>query len=219
MSTISDLASAGSSSAQNNAASQSISANYDLFMSMLTTQLQNQDPLDPLDSAQYTEQLVQYTQVEQQIQQNENLDQLLVQMKTQNASQFVGYIGNEVTALGDKAILADDEAKWTYVAPQDGKVQIEIKNSEGAVVYREEVDIKEGDGTYKWEGTTESGSKAADGVYSISMTMQNELNQPFEVSTNITGVVTEVDFTQGEVVLRLGDLEVPVSDITKVKQV
>ncbi|MDD7910145.1 flagellar hook capping FlgD N-terminal domain-containing protein [Pseudovibrio exalbescens] len=219
MSTISDLASAGSSSAQNNAASQSISANYDLFMSMLTTQLQNQDPLDPLDSAQYTEQLVQYTQVEQQIQQNENLDQLLVQMKTQNASQFVGYIGNEVTALGDKAILVDDEAKWTYVAPQDGKAQIEIKNSEGAVVYREEVDIKEGDGTYKWEGTTESGSKAADGVYSISMTMQNELNQPFEVSTNITGVVTEVDFTQGEVVLRLGDLEVPVSDITKVKQV
>ncbi|OKL45552.1 flagellar hook assembly protein FlgD [Pseudovibrio exalbescens] len=218
MTTIGDVSSSGTSSSQNNAATQSIGASYDLFMSMLTTQLQNQDPLDPLDASQYTEQLVNYTQVEQQILSNQNLDKLLVQLKTQNASQFVGYIGNEVTALGDTANLKDGEASWGYTAPQDGEAKIEIRNSEGGIVFKDTVDLKEGKGAYTWPGTTTSGSTAPDGQYSISIKMANPQGKEFEVSTEVTGTVTEVDFTKGEVMLKLGDLEVPVSEITKVKQ-
>ncbi|MES0870781.1 flagellar hook assembly protein FlgD [Pseudovibrio denitrificans] len=202
------------SSAQN-----SINANFDLFISLLTTQIQNQDPLEPLDSSEYTNQLVQYTMVEQQVATTEKLDEQLTQLKTQSASQFVNYIGKEVTAQSSTAQLKDDKASWNLDAVSAGKATVTIKNSEGAEVYQKEIDLVEGDNTFEWDGVATNGTKAEDGAYSIDIITKDANGEPFAVQTEVKGTVDAVDFSTGDIILHMGDLKIPVGEVTGVKGV
>src|SRR5215469_6276624 len=74
-----------------------LSANFDTFLTLLTTQLQNQDPLQPMDSNQFTQQLVQFSQVEQQINSNQNLETLISATKNQTSQSAVSYLGKSLT--------------------------------------------------------------------------------------------------------------------------
>ncbi|SFT58557.1 flagellar basal-body rod modification protein FlgD [Pseudovibrio denitrificans] len=196
-----------------------INANFNLFISLLTTQIQNQDPLEPLDSSEYTNQLVQYTMVEQQAATTEKLDEQLTQLKTQSASQFVNYIGKEVTAQSSTAQLKDDKASWNLDAVSAGKATVTIKNSEGAEVYQKEIDLKEGDNTFEWDGVATNGTKAEDGAYSIDIITKDANGEPFAVQTEVKGTVDAVDFSTGDIILHMGDLKIPVGEVTGVKGV
>src|SRR5271154_1591718 len=88
------------SSSTNNSAMQQLSGNMNTFLTLLTTQLQHQDPLSPMDSTQFTQQLVEYSQVEQQINTNTNLTNLISLQQTNSGAAAVGYLGKEVTATG-----------------------------------------------------------------------------------------------------------------------
>ncbi len=193
-----------------------INANFDLFISLLTTQLQNQDPLEPLDSAEFTNQLVQYTMVEQQVATTEKLEEQLTQLKTQSASQFVNYIGKEVTAQSATAQLKDDKASWVLDATSAGKATIIIKNSEGAEVYQEEIDLKVGDNTFEWDGIAANGTKPGDGAYSIDVLTKDASGEPFAVQTEVKGKVDAVDFSTGDIILYMDDLKIPVGEVTGV---
>ncbi|MTI18974.1 flagellar hook capping protein [Rhodobacteraceae bacterium RKSG542] len=217
MTTISDIASMNTGNSTTGISS-TISDSYDLFLSLLTTQVQNQDPLNPMDTAEYTSQLVEYSMVEQQIASNNNLELLLEQLKTQSASLFVGYIGNTVTAYGDSANLTNGEARWNYISDGIGTASVEIRNEQGAVVYSGETSITEGEGTYKWDGTLSSGGKAPDGVYSVQMSVVDETGTSSLLDTIVSGTVDEVDFSTGEIMLHVGGLTIPVGNITSVKQ-
>jgi len=108
----------GSSFTNNNSAANvadtKLAQDFDQFLVLLTTQLQFQDPLDPLDSSQFTEQLVSFTQVEQSITTNKNLEALISQTQTAAMSNAVGYLGTEVTIETDRSGLRDGVAKWEY---------------------------------------------------------------------------------------------------------
>ncbi|SDR33877.1 flagellar hook capping FlgD N-terminal domain-containing protein [Pseudovibrio sp. Tun.PSC04-5.I4] len=193
-----------------------INANFDLFISMLTTQIQNQDPLDPMDSSEYTNQLVQYSMVEQQVATTSKLDEQLTQLKTQSASQFVNYIGKEVTAQGATTQLKDDAAAWNLKAASAGTATVSVKNDEGAVIYEREVTLVEGDNSFAWDGVGTNGTKQADGAYSIDIVTKDKDDAPFAVQTEIKGKVDAIDFSSGDVILKMGDVDVPVGNVTGV---
>ena len=87
------------------------------FLSLLVTQLQNQDPLDPMDATEFTSQLVQFASVEQQIFQNSNLEKLLQLQETNQVSNLVDLIGNTVEAESRRMPLENGKAQFTYTIP------------------------------------------------------------------------------------------------------
>ncbi|WP_068088580.1 flagellar hook assembly protein FlgD [Polycladidibacter stylochi] len=219
MASISDLAASGGTQTTTAASEKKIAASYDLFMNMLTTQVQNQDPLKPMDATQFTNQLVQYTMVEQQISSNKNLDKLLVQMKTQSASQFVNYVGKEVTALGDTMPKGSDGITWGYETALSGDALAEVYDSKGALISRQTIALKTGKGSYKWPGTNDGGAAVADGNYTIKITQTTGDGKKVVIPTQIKGVVDMVDFTSGNVNLKIGGVNVPVGNLTSVSSV
>src|ERR1700745_1994530 len=95
-------------------AMQQLSGNFQTFLTLLTTQLKNQDPLSPMDSNQFTQQLVQFSQVEQQINSNKNLEDLIALTKSQSATNAVSYLGKTLTLTDGTAALQNGTANWTY---------------------------------------------------------------------------------------------------------
>ncbi|WP_068315362.1 flagellar hook assembly protein FlgD [Polycladidibacter hongkongensis] len=217
MATISDVAGTGASATTTAATTTKINNSFDLFIKMLTTQAQNQDPLKPMDATQFTNQLVQFTMVEQQIASNKNLGSLLEQVKTQNASQFVNYIGKEVTAAGDKTKLANGEASWSYDSPVSGAGKIEISNSAGQVVATRDINLEKGRKTFVWDGLQTSGALAPEGDYSIKISHERADGQSVSVPTEVSGLVEMVDFSTGSVTLKVNGVDVPIGNLISVK--
>lgn len=217
----SSISGSGTSSGTNTTSSSltALSNNYELFLSILTTQIQNQDPLNPMDSSKYTEQLVQYSSVEQQIKTNDQLGDLLAVMAATTASGYVSYLGTNVTAAGNTTSLKDGEAQWTYDSPEAGKARVEIRNSLGAVVFSEDVDLSRGAKTYEWDGRTTAGSKAPDGAYSISIARYDANNRPtVPVATEISGTVEGIEFTSSGAMLKIGGVFVSAASVLSVNR-
>ncbi|WP_186387175.1 flagellar hook assembly protein FlgD [Stappia sp. TSB10P1A] len=196
-----------------------LSNNYELFLSILTTQIKNQDPLNPMDSSKYTEQLVQYSSVEQQIKTNDQLSDLLAVMAATTASSYVSYLGTNVTAAGNTTSLKDGEAKWTYDSPESGKARVEIRNSLGAVVFAEDADLSYGANIYTWDGRTTAGSSAPEGAYSISIARYDANNRPtVPVATEISGTVEGIEFTSSGAMLKIGGIYVSAATVLSVNR-
>jgi len=207
-----------STAAQSDAANSSagLIADYELFLSILTTQIQNQDPLDPLDSAEYTNQLVQYSSVEQAIKQNQNLEDIIATLESNQSLSYVSYIGNEVTADASTTTLSGSQAGWSYDITEDATGTFQIRNSGGAVVYSGDIELDAGSGTFNWDGRTDSGQQAVDGLYTISFDMRDSNSRPETVRTTVSGIVDRVDWSSGEAILKVGDQDFPVSSVTSV---
>lgn len=219
MSDVSTLLSAGgtTSSSSANAATTGLMGNYELFLTLLTTQVTNQDPLDPLDSAEYTNQLVQYSAVEQSIQTNSYLEELLASFESSRASAYVSYLGQEVTASGSTTMLRDGDATWQFSLKEAAAGRVEVRNSLGAVVYSEDVSLEKGKGTWSWNGFTSGGGTAADGAYSVSFEVYDAAGNAETVQTEITGTVDEVNMDEASASLKIGDVEIPVTSVTSVR--
>jgi len=194
----------------------SLIADYELFLSILTTQIQNQDPLDPLDSAEYTNQLVQYSNVEQAIKQNQNLEEIMATLQSSQSLSYVSYIGNEVTADASTTTLTGSLASWAYDVTEDATGTFEIRNSSGSVVYSGDIELDAGNGTFNWDGRTDSGQQAVDGLYTISFDVKDASSRPETVRTQVSGIVDRVDWSSGEAVLKVGNQDFPVSAVTSV---
>src|SRR3954447_12628807 len=94
-----------------------LASNFTTFLTLLTTQLKNQNPLEPLDTNQFTAQLVQFTGVEQQLKTNEFLETLMLAGQNTAKSDAVSYIGKQVTASGKTGELTNEKAVfWDYNA-------------------------------------------------------------------------------------------------------
>src|SRR5690348_15434296 len=136
--TVSGVSGTGNTAADTSGLSsdgQTIAGNFDTFLQLLTTQLQNQNPLDPLDTNQFTQQLVEFSGVEQQLKTNDYLSSLVsVNSNTVNSSA-VGYIGKTVTASGVRSKLANGKATWNFNVPADSTVNVSIKDANGNSVY------------------------------------------------------------------------------------
>lgn len=199
------------------ASSQSLIGNYELFLTLLTTQIQNQDPLDPLDSAEYTNQLVQYSSVEQSIQTNQFLESMMASLATSQASSYVNYLGSEVTASGDTSMLQGGSASWSYSIAEDATGAVEIKNASGAVIYSGDVELSAGSDTFEWDGVGNGNTASPDGAYTISFDVKNSADSSESVNTEISGIVSKVDLSTGSAFLTVGGVSVPVTAVKSVR--
>jgi len=197
--------------------SNSIAGNFNTFLTLLTTQLQNQNPLDPLDTNQFTSQLVQFSSVEQQLKTNDYLSSLVQSTQNASANAAVSYIGKTVTSSGVDSDLKDGQAAWSFNLPQAANVTVTIKDSSGNQVYSETGSLGQGLGQFNWDGTETDGSTAPDGTYSISIAAKNSSGAYVAASTESTGVVTGVDLTGTEPSLIVGSSTVKLSDVTSVR--
>ncbi len=222
MNTLDRLASA--SSAQVNVANaqrdeQMLADDFDTFLQLLTTQLQNQDPLEPMDTNQFTQQLVQFSGVEQQIQTNSYLESLITSTQAQAVNAVVGYLGSTITADGTTTNLQGGSATWLLDTDASADAStITITDKNGFEVYSTPRDIPRGESTFTWDGRMSNGQMAPQGAYSIQV-FGNTANGTFvDVDTAISGEVTAVDVTGGEPVLLIGDVEINMGAIRRVDQ-
>lgn len=195
-----------------------IADNFDTFLNILTTQLKNQNPLDPMDTNQFTQQLVQFTGVEQQLKTNTFLEALMHASQNSTNTDAVSYIGKEVTAAGVNADLHGGGASWAYnaeAAVSDAKVT--IKDSDGNVVYSETGSLTKGKGNFLWDGYGSDGALKPDGTYSITIDGKNLAGKNVAISTSTVGVVSAVDFSGSEPILTVGTSKIKLSDVSAVK--
>ncbi len=210
--------SAASSSSTTAAAQATFGKNFDTFLKLLTTQLQNQDPLSPMDSTQFTSQLVQFSSVEQSIRQNQNLETLISMQQTSQSANAVNYIGKTVELTGDKVSLVGGEGIITYTLPEEAsRVIVSIYNKDGQLVARSDADTTAGDNALKWNGYSDAGVKMADGEYQVEVSAIDGVGNPIKTSSAVVGVVTQVDYSNGNVFLTVNGNKIPLSQLTAVR--
>jgi flagellar basal-body rod modification protein FlgD len=183
----------------------------------LTTQLQNQDPLDPMDSNEFTRQLVEFSGVEQAIHTNKNLESLISLIAAGATSSAVSYLGKEATAGTSTAHLANGEATWNYTLPKDSATTIAtITNSVGRVVYVGPVSGTLGANTFTWDGNDNHGNALPEGNYTVNITARDAEGVSIAPTVSIKGIVTSVEFENGVPVISIGGARVPLSAVTSV---
>jgi flagellar basal-body rod modification protein FlgD len=215
-----DAQASGAASSGAGAPPKTITPDLNMFLKMLTTQLQNQDPLNPMDTAQYTQQLVQYSQVEQEMQQTDTLNGILSNLASQGMSQASSFIGREARFVSDTAGLqGDSPATWTYVTDRKAtQITATIKNGDGKVVAEVKLE-PDGDGRFTWDGTTTDGSKAPDGAYTLALSALDDSGRAIETTINSVGIVKDVVTDGQNVMLGVNGLRFSTQGLVAVSEV
>ncbi|KAF0118052.1 MAG: flagellar basal-body rod modification protein FlgD [Rhodospirillaceae bacterium] len=191
-----------------------LAKDLDTFLTLLTTQLKYQDPLSPMDSTQFTNQLVQFANVEQQIQVNTNLETMIGLQSGNQAALAIGYLGTTVEAEGGSFPLQDGVASFGYNVPQElASSSIVIRDSSGAVVYTAQGETKVGQKEFTWKGTDNFGFPLDDGTYEVSVTGRTADGAENQLVTTVTGTVTGIETRDNQVYLSLGGVDVALANI------
>lgn len=196
--------------------SPTLADNFQSFLQLLTTQLQNQNPLDPLDTNQFTQQLVQFAQVEQQLKSNDQLAALLSVQQSMQTTQALGYVGHIVAIEGKTTTLANGSAGWSFNATKPSTATINIQNAVGSTVYTGTFSLQAGTQNFLWDGKDNNGNTMPDGEYTMSITAQDASGQTVAVSTEIQGVVDSVDVSKSPPVLNVGGKDYTIDKIKRV---
>jgi flagellar basal-body rod modification protein FlgD len=184
--------------------SNTLAGNFQTFLTLLTTQLKNQNPLDPLDTNQFTQQLVQFAQVEQQIKQNSQLETLISLNKAAETTTALAYVGATVAIDGKTAALTNRQATWMFNVPKPVSATVTIKNASGQTVYTGNFSMNAGMSTFEWDGRDANGVQWPDGNYTITVTAKDANGQTVEIPSEIEGVVDSVDVTKTPPELSVG---------------
>ena len=192
---------------------QAIAKNFDQFLTLLTTQLKSQDPTAPLNTNDFTAQLVQFASVEQQIKSNDTLNSLLLTTQTSNVASALGFVGKTVSASGATTYLQNNSAKWSLNAERGGTATITIKNEAGSIVSTKTIAVHAGPQDYNWDGKTSGDATAPAGKYTITVTGKDTNDQSFNIATSISGVVDRVDLTTSPATVMIGTIGIPMDRI------
>jgi len=195
--------SSGSSSGSGLTTSKGIADNFQTFLTLLTTQLQNQNPLDPLDTNQFTQQLVQFAGVEQQLKSNDQLKQLIAIEKSAQSTQALVYVGNTVAVDGSKTQF-NKSATWNLVSPQATSATITITSATGQTAYSGNFNLKQGNASFVWDGKGNDGTQWPAGTYTLTATGKDSKGNPIAISTEVQGMVDSVDLTASPPLLSIG---------------
>ncbi len=197
----------------------SLTGNYTMFLNLLTSQIKNQDPLSPMDTTAWTNQLVQYSSVEQQLKANQFLEKIAAGSGGNDMNAAVSYIGKTVSAATDTAALSDGSAKWDYtLGGTADNVKLSILDSTGKTVWSQQAsgdDLTKGKHSLEWDGKNSAGNTLADGNYVLQVTATNA-GAAVAAETSVSGVVTSAENNGTDVVLNIGNTSVPITSITSV---
>lgn len=208
----------GSSAAASNAlASSQIAGNFQSFLTLLTTQLQNQNPLSPLDTNQFTQQLVEFAGVQQQLNTNDSLATLVSLQQTAQSTQALGFVGKTAVVNGSTATLTNSRATWQLSVPSNSDVTINIASSTGQTVYTGTFAVAAGNNQpFAWNGLASDGTQLPDGSYKLTATGKDSTGNTVAITTQVEGVVNSVDLTQSPPLLSIDGQTYTVNQIQSI---
>lgn len=218
---VSSVTSATTAATSTSSTSTSTSAlsNYDTFISLLCAQLKYQDPLDPADSSEFTSQLVQYSNLEQQMSTNDKLDEVINTLSSLSLSNGTGYLGHTVEAEGNEISVQDDgtvDAGWVYELDNSAEsVTLTITDSSGNKVWSGEGETASGRHSFNWDGTDSNGNAVDGGSYTLSVSATNSSGGSVSSTTYVSGTVTAVSSVDDTAVVEMGDMAIALSSITR----
>ena len=218
-----DLSAVGLPTLQNassDAASRKLSEDFDTFLTLLTSQLENQDPLEPLKSEQFTQQLVQFSQVEQQIATNDQLESLVSLSLAAQHGALVDYIGKTVEGESNRARLTDGDAAWRFdLADDPERISILILDENNRAVRSDVATGQAGLNTFNWDGEDDNGNPLPDGVYRISISAADRDGGSIPVTIRASGPVDGVEVVGGVAQLSVNGAVLPLANVTSVSGV
>ena len=193
-----------------------LAGNFDTFLKLLMTQLQNQDPTNPLDTTQFTSQLVQFASVEQQITTNRHLNQLIALTQGEQLLQASSVVGKRVALQADHIPLQNGTAELTFTVPAAQPVAISIYTDTGIKVREAVLSASTGFNRWVWDGTSHLGTKVPDGSYRLAVMGANADGTTGPVNFAVLGTATGIVRQNNAVQLQVGTQTV---DFTSVQQV
>ena len=192
--------------------------NFETFLTLLTAQLQAQDPLNPMDTNEFTQQLVQFSGVEQQIRTNQNLEQMAALARTSAGAAAVSYLGREAVAETDGALLNAQGARWTYSLPRAAdSVKLTIQDSRGQTVFTTTGKTASGENAFQWDGKDALGRTLPGGVYRLKVEATGAQGSAIAATIQRTGAISQIDLSSGVPTLLLDGVPVPLDKIKQLK--
>ncbi len=188
---------------------------FQSFLKLLTTQLEQQDPLSPMNAEKFTQQLVQFTTVEQALRANERLDTLIDTIRAGQVLSAAAYVGREVELAGDEIFLpAAGDARFGYLLPREAaSVQLVVRDVSGRVVHEEMLDGSPGRHLVSWDGRDDAGRRLEPGRYRLELAAKDGAGVPVEVELRTVGTVQSVRFDDGELLLVVDGTPHPLSTV------
>lgn len=216
----SSSAAAATASSTKSSALSSLTSNVDTFLSILTTEMKNQDPTSSEDNtAQYIAQISQMTMVEAQLETNDKLDTLISNGNSAGNSSAVGYIGKTVTVGGGEGALVNSSCTWNYKLDSTAASNtLTVTDSSGKTVYSTTGDTSSGSHSFTWNGKNLSGVTQSDGQYTLSVASKDANGKTISNSVSYTGKVTAVDTSGSSTALVVGSVDFPLSDVSTVTE-
>jgi flagellar basal-body rod modification protein FlgD len=188
-----------------------IAADFDTFLTLLTAQLQNQDPLDPLDTDKFVSQLVEFSSVEQTIQTNQNLQTLIGLQSSAETSNALALLGETVVFAGDRAVVDGGQAQWRYAVPEGASaVALTVIDSDGRIVAQSAGSAAAGEHDFVWTGGTQGG------VYRLGVAAVDRSGASLAASARSLADVTSVSTTGGAPILSTALGDIALADVTRV---
>ncbi len=201
---------------------QQLAGDFQQFLTLLTTQLQNQDPTEPLDTNEFTNQLVLFASVEQQLASNLNLEELVnIQKNNGSIDASVNYIGRYIETEGNAGVLENGAAGFIYELERSADdVDVSILDSSGRVMFSGQGSANVGKNVVVWDGINSTTGETADpGTYYISVAATDSQGLNIDATTYTTGRVTAVELNAtGQITLEVGDLDVFAEDVTAIRE-
>jgi flagellar basal-body rod modification protein FlgD len=194
----------------------------DSFLRLLTTQLQNQDPLNPTDSTEFTAQLAQFSSLEQMTNVNATLNTLLLYQASINNAQAVGFIGKDIVANGKSIEMKGGQpVSCDYeISAAAKRVVVTIYDATGNFVRDyEKTALAAGKQSLSWDGKNRDGNPVVDGVYTFEVQAVDQKGAKLDATTFSKGTVTGVTFEGGVTYLVAGKNKTAIGDVIQVTQV
>ncbi len=210
---------ANAAQATTNSSSQ-LAEDFDDFLNLLTVQLQNQDPLDPADTSEFTSQLVAFSGVEQQINANQKLDSLVALSIGSSFSNALNYVGKEISYLSNEAFFDGDAPIDINHAITGTSVDttINIVDEEGGIILSQQVSDDERSEIFTWDGRNENGDLVEAGTYSIRVDALDSDNTPLQTTTVVDGHVGGIETQNGITFLLVGERAVSIGNVINVQE-
>ena len=205
---------------QANKARSTLAGDLDAFLLLLTTQLKNQDPLSPLEPTEFTNQLVNFASVEQQIATNDNIEKLLNVQNAALASAVVGFVGREVVAdTNGKLPLQNSEARFEYSLTGDASnVVMTISDDNGRILFTKAGATSAGKHEVIWDGKDGADRPMPDGSYNLSITPISFSGETVDHTTRIRATITGVSLANGETKMEATGVTIPFDKIETVTE-
>jgi flagellar basal-body rod modification protein FlgD len=194
----------------------SLTGNFNQFLSLLTTQLQNQDPSSPLDTNQFTTQLVQFAGVAQQVATNQSLTQLIQLTQSGEILNSSSIVGKQVVVNSTQMPLQNGAGELQFTSTSAGPVAIAVYNSSSQQVANATVQATAGTNTWNWNGEDGSGNQMPDGPYTVAVEGLDASGNAIALPFSVIGTATGVQSSNGAVTLQLGSESVNFSNVQSV---